>query len=349
MPTSSKKPAKFGIVGRWGRKLKANVESYMSRRPHRSFRLTRRRDYVRELKLPGYLAFTNEVHRTLWRYKKIFIPLGIIYIVLYGILVGAASQETYSALTASVNDASDGILEGAWGVVGQAAVVFASVTMTGLAPSLTDAQQIFALLLLIMVWVTTVWLLRNLLAGHRVRLRDGLYSSGGPLFSTIVMAFILAVQLLPLLLVGVAYAAASTSGLLAGGVEAMLFWIASGLLVVLSAFWATSTLFAMVVITLPGMYPLKALNISGDIVTGRRIRILLRWIWMLFVIAIVWVLVLFPLILFDGWLKSTWEDVSWLPLVPFVMMLLSAWSTIWLSAYVYLMYRKVFDNEVKPR
>src|SRR3546814_3932949 len=69
-------------------------------------------------------------------------------------------------------------------------------------------------------------------------------------------------------------------------------------------------------LTLPGMYPLRALAIAGDMVVGRRIRILLRIVWMLVLIIILWIVILLPIIMFDTWLKGIAPGIEWLPLVP---------------------------------
>ena len=339
------KGLKGGVV-RFYKKQKAKIEAYKSRRPHRSFKLTRRRDYTRNLDLPGYISFTHEVNKTLWKYRKTFGLLTLIHIVLYALLVGLGSQEVYNTLSDTVSEASSDVAEEGLGAISQAFVIFTSITTSGLREPLTDAQQGLAVFLMAMVWLTTVWILRNALAGHKVRLRDGLYSSGAPLFATIIMILVLVIQAIPIIIASVGYSAASSSGLLTGGVEAMLFWLAAGLLGVLSIFWMTSTLFAMVIITLPGMYPMRALSLAGDMVTGRRVRVLLRWLWMIFVVAMIWVAIMLPTILLESWLVSVWPDIAIFPTIPVFIVILTASTTVWISAYVYLMYRKIIDNEI---
>jgi hypothetical protein len=195
-----------------------------------------------------------------------------------------------------------------------------------------------------MVWLTTVWLLRNLLAGHKVKVRDGLYNSASPLFAMVIIALIIAVQLIPAVIAFVGYNAALGTGLIAsGGAGAMLFWIGAGLLSLLSLFWITSSLFAMIIVTIPGMYPLKAMRTAGDMVLGRRIKILLRWVWMALVLAVAWAVVIIPIILLDMLIKSLWPVIAWVPIVPVAGLLMAAVSTVWVSAYVYLLYRKVVD------
>jgi len=334
MPTSSKK-----ILDR----QKKRFNSFINRRPHRTFRLTRRRDYVRPLVLPGYFSFTHEVTKLLWKNRKTFALLAVIYIFLYAVLVGMQSQDDYTTLGETLKTTGGDLFTGGWGAISQAGVLLMSEFSSGYSAQSSEAQQIFSVVIFLMAWLTTVWLLRNILAGHKVKLRDGLYNSGAPIFSTILIALLVAVQLIPIAIAFVGYSAALSSGLLAGGVASMLFWLSAGLLAVLSLYWITSTLFAMVIITLPGMYPYQAIKTAGDIMLGRRIKILFRWVWMALVVIVVSVIVLIPIILLDMGLKSLWPTLQGLPIVPIALLVWSALMTIWVASYVYLLYRKVVD------
>jgi len=326
------------------KKFRAWQKDFLSRRPHRTLRLTRRRDYARTLELPGYISFTHYVNKTVWSYRKLFFGLAGIYLVLYAVLVGIGSQETYTTLTDTLQETNNNIVDGDFSQLTQAGVLFLTIATVGISSNPTESQQIYAVLLALLIWLTTVWLLRNKMAGHKVKLRDGLYNAGSPLVSTFLVGLVLIVQCIPILLAVIGYAAATNSGLLSGGVEAMLFWIAASLLALLSVFWVTSTMFGMVIVTLPGMYPMKALRNAGDLVLGRRVRILLRWLWMILIAALLWAVILIPVILLDLWLKDIWPAFINVPVIPIVLAILGAVSAIWISSYVYLLYRKVVDE-----
>lgn len=329
------------------KKFKAWKAAFLLRHPHRSFQLSRRRDYVRSLELPGYIAFTHYVNKTLWANKKSFLWLIVIYLVLFSFLIGIGSQETYSALADTLQETNKSITGGDLSQIGEAGTLFLAIATVGITESPTESQQIYTTLLGLMVWLTSVWLLRNRLAGHKVKLRDALYNAGAPIIPLFLVLLVICTQLIPVLLAVIGYSAATSSGLLVSGVEAMLFWIAASLLTVLSVYWVTSSIFAMIIATLPGMYPIKALRSANELVFGRRVRILLRWGWMFLAIAVSWAVVLIPSILFDQWLKSIWPAFAAVPLVPVVIALIGTVSVIWLSGYVYLLYRKVVDGSTK--
>ncbi|MDB5179443.1 MAG: hypothetical protein JWN12_75 [Candidatus Saccharibacteria bacterium] len=328
--------------------IKARSKIFMARRPHRSFHMTGRRDYNRSLKLPGYFAFSRSVNKTLWQHKKVFIWLAVVYAVLSSILVGIGSQDTYNSLTSTLQDTGNQIFQGNLGQIGQAALLFASIGSSGLNASPTEAQQIYIVFLGLLIWLTTVWLLRSLLAGHKVKMRDGLYSAGAPIIATLLVALVLIVQLIPIGLAAIGYAAASSTGLLNGGVAAMLFWFAAGLLAIMSLYWITSTFFALIIVTLPGMYPMKALKTAGDMVVGRRLRILLRILWMMGGIIVAGAVILIPIILIDTGLTHIFPAIANAPVVPIALMVFSVVTFIWAASYIYLLYRRVVDDDAKP-
>jgi hypothetical protein len=326
------------------KKFKTWQKDFLARRPHRTLKLTRRRDYVRSLDLPGYIAFTHYVNKTVWENKRQLLSLAAIYLVLFTILVGIGSQETYTSLSDTLQDAGTSVVGGDFSQLGEAGTLFLTIATVGISETPTESQQIYIGLLGLLVWLTTVWLLRNKMAGHKVSLRDALYNAGSPIVSLFLVLLVLLVQMIPILLAVIAYSAAASSGLLNDGVEAMLFWIGASILALISIFWATSTFFAMVIVTLPGVYPMKALRSAGDLVLGRRLRIVLRWIWMFVAVAVAWVIALVPALLLDIWLRSIWPAYGVAPVIPLLLAVLGTVSLIWFANYVYLLYRKVVDE-----
>lgn len=310
--------------------------------------MTRRRDYARSLKLPGYWGFTLAVLKVLKESKKALLYLGLVYAIASVVFLGLGSQENFDTLRETVNNTGGEVFQGNWGEVGKASLLALSTIAGNISPELTEVQQVYAVILGLIIWLSTVWLLRQRLAGNNVGVRDALYNGGAPIVATAILFLVMLVQLLPLALAIIGYTAAQTSGLLAGGVEAMLFWVAAIGLAVLSLYWITSTFMAMVIVTLPGMYPFRALSIAGDMVVGRRLRIMYRILWAFLLQIVMWLVVLIPIVLLDAGLKQVLPAVSWIPIVPVVLVILSTTSLITMASYVYLLYRRVVDDDAKP-
>jgi hypothetical protein len=304
---------------------------------------------VRSLELPGYVAFTHYVQKTLWTNRKLFIVMAFAYMLATIAVANLSSEDLYAQMRETVNESSAEVFQGFWGEIGKAGLLLiGGVTGSYSETAMTTEVQIYIGAIGLLTWLTTVWLLRALLAGRKPKVRDGLYNAGAPIMSTFLVLSVMVVQLLPFALALFGYNSAVASGLLEGGVEAMMFWSVATLLIILSLYWTTSTFIALVVVTLPGMYPMQALRTAGDLVVGRRLRILLRILWMLLTIIVTWVVIAIPIIIFDGWLKSVLPAIAWLPLVPIVLLTMGSMTIIWAASYIYLLYRRIVDDDALP-
>lgn len=329
-------------------RIMGRIEELLARRPHRSFRQTRKRDYIRSLKLPGYWAFTDHVRKVLWRQRKLFLSLVLVYGVLTVGFVGMASQSIYTELSDTLRETGSEVTQGNFSEVGKAGLLLVTGAAGMFSTDKTEAQQLYLGILVLLVWLATVWLLRATLAGQRPRLRDGLYNAGAPVISTFLVGLVMVVQLLPIAVAIIGYGAASATGLLDTGIESMLFWTVALLLGALSLYWLTSTFIALVVVTLPGMYPMRAIKTAGDLVIGRRVRVLLRLLWLAAVVAGVWACSMIPIILLDTWLKSLLPAIEWLPVVPVALLVMTTLTVIWMASYIYLLYRRIVDDDAAP-
>ena len=347
----SRRLAKSSIVGSLlnvGTAASGRLNEYLSRRPHRSFRRTRQRDYHRSLDLPGYWAFSAYVFGMIRRNSRLFAGLFVFYAVMAAVLVGLSSQDTYSQLSNLLDETGGGFFEGGWGSLGQAGLLLLTGLSGSLSPQLTDAQQIFSVLISLLTWLTTVWLLRSILAGNKPRLRDGLYNAGSPIVATAIVFLVLLIQLLPATFAVIIVTSAMSTNLFEIGFMAMVICLVAALLFVLSVYWAVASILALIIVTLPGMYPWQAIRTAGDLAVGRRVRILFRTLWMMLVAFVVWVAIVLPTILLARRLSSTWSFFNTVPIVPVMIALVSSMIIIWSAAYMYLLYRKIVEDDAKP-
>ena len=341
----TKKKSKLNaVINKRFSSIKKRRNNFLKRRPHRSFKLTRRRDYKRAWTVPGYWAFTNEVRLLMWSEKILFFKFMVLYGLLSFLIVGLLSQENYKILEETVNELGGNVVAGELSSIVQNVAIFAGVLNGAFSVSLTESQQIYVVILFLLSWMTLVWLLRQIMAGHKnIKLRDGLYSSGTPLVATCIIFMVVLVQLIPFALALIAYGAAYGVNIFEDVLLTTLFWLVELLLVVISLYWITSSFLAMVVVTLPGMYPLKALKASSDLVVGRRLRLLYRLAWLGLTIVMIWAVVILPAIVINSL-----SLLSAIPIVPVVALLLSAFTMVWFTSYIYLLYRKLVSDDAKP-
>jgi hypothetical protein len=320
---------------------------FLQRRPHRSFRRTRRRDYRRSLRLPGYIAFTHYVNRVLWNNKGLFLSMIILYALIIIFLGIITSQSTYDSIGKLVSESLGKIFDGGVGPLLNAGMLtFSSLAID--TTSLRAEQGVMLALLVLMTWLTAVWLLREILLGLKPKLRDGLYNATAPLISTSVVLLILLIQLSPVGIMALAYSALVSVHILTEGFGMMLFGLLAASVLTLVLYWVTSTIIALVVVALPGMYPLRAIQAASDLVVGRRLRIMLRIVWAFVYSSVVWCVVMVSLVLLERGLSSKLKWLESVPIVPFAGAFMMALLFVWLAAYIYLLYRKVVADDAKP-
>lgn len=212
-------------------------------------------------------------------------------------------------------------------------VVLSTVLMALAMGALTETVAVFAVLIFLMIWLTTIFTVRHLKAGHKVTLRDGLYNAMTPLMSSLVIFVVIAVECVPILLVIVAYSAAVQTDFLTMPFYALLFLGFAGVMIVLSGYLLSSSLISLIAVSAPGMYPWKALVTATDLMMGRRIRFILRVIALGLVLGVIWGAIVLPLAV----LKLPVEVLS------VVMAFLGCFSATYATIYLYLYYRYLLN------
>lgn len=323
--------------------INRHIQKRDSKSPYKSFRLTYTRDKVKKTVLPGYFALTLSVVRKLWSQKKLFLSLAVFYAVWSFLSVGILSEDIYSSVVGTADAISGSLFDDTLGALLKP-VILTGALFNGSAAIVNEGQQLMAAFASVIVWLTTVWLLRNVYQGHKVRMRDGLYNAGAPMISTIMVTIVALFQLLPLGIVGIVYTGLSSIGYISSGIESMVFWIFAVLVATFSLYWATGTFLAMIIVTLPGTYPLEALKAGNDLVLGNRLQVLLRLLWLAGVVAVGWLLTIVPIFYLDVWLKTSFSFLEGIPLMPVAVHLLSVVTAIWTASYVYILYRAIVEG-----
>ncbi|MGB2787423.1 MAG: hypothetical protein WBB94_03520 [Candidatus Saccharimonadaceae bacterium] len=358
MPQSSKKhkqtiaqtkPAEIKSKETLRSRIKTKRKDFLSRRPHRSFRMTNRRDYRRSLDLGGFLALTSNVIRLIVANRKLFLYLALLFIgsmVIFSTF--GTIQSNYENVDQALQEVKTSEIGDQVGFVGQAALAAVTMFSSGGANSGDQSQQIMLSFSILATWLAVVWLMRAIMNGKKVQLRDALYNCGAPIVATLPLLMYAFLQTLPIIMMAIVYSALSITGYVDNGFGSMIFWTVAVLVLTLSFYWLTTTFLALIIVTLPNMRPVRALSIAGDMVVGRRLRIMLRIVWAIVLGLAGWFLFVIPMVMFDSWIKSVWQWISWLPMVPVAVMIANATIVIWLASYVYVLYRKVVDDDAKP-
>ena len=315
-------------------------------RLHRSFKRSYYEDYQRKTELPSLTSQASAAFKMFFKFWKIFLPLLLIFVGLYIFLIGAMSENTLADVKANVEQTNKDVADGKIGTVGKAGLTLLGIISTGGLTTMNDAQIVIAVLLFTIIWLVTIYLARHLLAGHQeIKMRDGFYSALSPLVSTLVVGLIIFLEAVPIMLTIIVFQVALTTEFLSTPFYALLFFMFAVLMITLSLYLLSSSFFAIIVVSAPGLYPLTAVRMAKNLIMGRRLRFLIRVFYLVIIVALLYLLLLMPAIILDGALKSqfAWLAESKIPFVAIIQLTITVFIFIYLSIYFYLFYRALLD------
>ena len=308
-------------------------------RLHKSFKRSYREDYVRDLEVPGIMYHIFATFRIIFKNWKLFLPLVALSVVMAILFVGLMSESNYRQFQDILDQTTQQVGAGDIGNFAKSGLLLIStITTGGLSGDSSESATVFAVIIFLILWLTTIFLLRHRLAGHSVKLRDGLYNAMTPLLSTFVVFMVAVLQCIPIFVLIIAYSAAVQTEFLSTPFYALVFFIFAFLMILISGYLLSSSLMALVAVSAPGMYPMKALHAASDLMMGRRIRFVIRLFALFLALVIVWVIVMMPLIFFDLLMRN-FEWTANVPFVPICLLIMTCFTGVYISAYLYMYYR----------
>lgn len=279
-------------------------------------------------KLPNVWQLTVVTWRVLWLNRRLFLGLALVYGLLNLIFVqGLAGGVDVSSLKHTLNQA----FSGSFGPLTSALGVF-TVLVGSAGSGSTQAAGAYQLVLGIVTSLAVIWALRQLLAGSTVRMRDAYYLGMYPLVPFVLVLLVIGLQLLPFAFGSGLYNMVVASGIAVGWLETLgwLFVFVAGL--AWSVYMVSSSLFALYVVTLPDMTPMKALRSARELVKGRRWPVILRLAFLPVILLVVSVAIMVPIIIVVAFLAK------------WIFFLLSMFVLIVINAYIYTLYRELLNE-----
>lgn len=267
---SSKSSPRVRTASRWQERRRAKAEA-------------------KDLAVPSGFSLIRETFSTFRTYWRTLGGILLVYLVLNMVLASGLSNviNNFSNIKADLGNShniSDGLN------------AFGSLVSSG-ADSGSSSTSTLQSLLLILISLVIIWSLRNLLAGKKFRVKEAYYQSMTPLVPFVLVIFFFLLQLLP---VTIGSMLASLFGSLFPNSGAA---TVSSLIIVLplaawSIYMLSGSIFALYIVTLPGMHPRQALRSSKKLSTFRRFKIVRRLIFLLVFTMVGMAAVMLPLILF---------------------------------------------------
>ncbi len=201
-----------------------------------------------------------------------------------------------------------------------------------------ESLMIINVFLIIVLWLTSIFFVRRILKKKPVRFRDGIFNAMTPFFSSLVILVVIAIQCIPIMIVIIAYSTAVETNLFGDMFYGSLFVLFALAMGALSLYLISGTLMAMVAVSAPGMYPLRALELIHEVMVGERIGFIVRFITMVLVLALIWVGVVGIGVLIELGLRNLGQHV---PVTSATIFMCGCFSTIYVAVYLYLYYHKI--------
>jgi len=165
-----------------------------------------------------------------------------------------------------------------------------------------DVAGAYQLFLLLITSLAVIWAVREVMAGHKISAKDSFYRGIFPLVPFILVLLVMGLQMLPFAAGSAIYSIVVSGGLAINSLEKIVWLIFFILTALLSFYMILSSIFAVYIVTLPDMTPMKALRSARGLVVHRRWSIGLRIIALPILMAVIAMILLTPVVLVVPWL-----------------------------------------------
>jgi hypothetical protein len=291
---------------------------------YNSFRLQKKLKTYRP-PLAGSFRILFRSIKLLFSDWKLFGGIIVIYLLLELMLVQGLSLITSGGTLSNTKS----LIQGASNLASTSASLFLLLVGNGTGNSSSSAYQF---ILLLLVSLVLIWALRQKYLGAHVRIRDAFYQGVEPLVRFFLVLLTIGIELVPGVIGIILYTAVANNGIAATFVERMLWVLLVGMLVLWSCYYVTATIFALYIITLNGMTPVRALRMASRLVKGRRIIVMTKVLFVPIAIFFIMGILIVPFLLFA------------VKIAPGAFFVVTALMVALLHAYLYSLYRELLNE-----
>ncbi|HEY1835875.1 MAG TPA: hypothetical protein VGG13_03580 [Candidatus Saccharimonadales bacterium] len=274
-------------------------------------------------KLPAAYKLLGRACKLLGQHWKLFGGVLLVYALLNVLLVGVAGA-------GSLQQSKNTLEQAAHGGLSNLSVGFTLFSSLIGSDSSSNANGgAYQTMLLLLISVAFIWALRQVYAGHVVRIRDAFYSGVYPVVPFILILLVIGLQLLPIAIGGVLYGTMVGGGITVGVFEQIVALAIFLALAAWSLYMLCASILALYIVTLPDMAPMKALKSARQLVRFRRWIVLRKLLFLPLALIVIVAVIVIPFALFVA------------PLATLSFFVLSVLAVGVLHSYLYALYREL--------
>lgn len=264
---------------------------------YKSFRITKKIKPPIDKKLSSVFKLFSDTTKHIWHYKKLFLGILLVFVALNILFVkGFSNSLDVNDLRSELSDSL-----GFQGFELNSAILGAAAT-AGISADNPDVS-VYQSVIGILVALALIWAFRQTGTHPKQapKTKEAFYQSTSSLVPFILVIFVIALQLLPMLAGLSMYSVVQSNGLAVTGLEQILWLILTGLLSLLSIYMISSSLFALFIVTLPNSTPRQALRSAKKVVAFRRWEIVRKIIAVFILASLIFVVVLYAVVAVIPW------------------------------------------------
>jgi len=195
----------------------------------------------------------------------------------------------------------------------------------------SDVAGTYQMILILVFSLATVFGLRHIFSSSSSKpsVKDSLYQGMAPIIPFILVLLVVGLQLMPLSIGSSLYSTVIASGIAVTALEKVLWLILLILLSVLTFYMISSSIFALYIVMLPKMTPIKALRSARDLVMHRRWTVMRKLVALPIFLFLIVAMVIMPMIVYAPRFSELLFFMLTLLLLPLI------------HTYIYTLYRKL--------
>jgi hypothetical protein len=258
-------------------------------------------------KLPTAASITKKTLEMLWENRQLLIGVVIIYGLLNLILVQGFSGGS------NISNLKSELKAGKFSSLLSGLSIFA--VLVGSSGNNTSATAgAYQLPLTVITFLAIIWALRQVMNGQKFRVRDAYYKGMYPLIPFILVLLYI------------------RNGVAIGLAEKLIFLSLFLVLAFWSLYMLCSSIFALYIVTLPDMTPMRALRSAKELVKFRRLDVFRKLIALPVLLYAVAAIIMLPIIF-------------WLTVIgQWVFFILTMFALLAANAYIYNIYKELLDE-----
>ncbi|MCA9346391.1 hypothetical protein KC960_02780 [Candidatus Saccharibacteria bacterium] len=291
---------------------------------YKSFRLHKRVKYPGP-SLPSWLKISRKSIKLMRANKKNIFKFFIIYGLLYMVFVRGFSSPI------NVGDIKDAFKQFADADVSTLAANFtiAGLLLQSTTKASGDISGLYQMFLLITSSLALIWLYRQQQAGNKVTMKEAFYRGMYPMIPFILIVVVIALQVIPASIGNFLFRTVIDNFIAVTFLEQFVWFLLFISLLLLSTYMISSSLIALMVVTLPEMTPKIALQKAKELVTFRRFSVLRKVLALIILLTVVFISIVFPSIFISAILAQILFYILVILAIPFA------------TAYLFVLYREL--------